>query len=377
MTGAGARSLSATAGQAVALVRVLDAATSPQDAVALHRSAAAAGLAPRMALAPELELRRGGVAGLRHHLWDAYGPALEERFGPLLCRHLTAVVADAAAGPPDAVATAGALARIARQGRMDLRHRPGGPLQRTIEATAVSLAQAVGAEAERLRRTLDAPDAPDLRAISLMVLRIEGLRWVLDVLEHPPALARLSQDARRLSRRALGRSAETIRGFIGSRDLLSLYDNASVVSQVDHLLTLAGRLLDALRDGEEERTAFVAPDDETALRGFGGVLVELAEVLGRIAVRSVAARDLSPALAVTALKQLHCLHLLASRLGPDRPPEFETLDLTIARHAEAIALALREARGGGAALPHGPLQEQSAALAPLLHSLGLEPLADR
>ncbi|AWK87212.1 hypothetical protein [Azospirillum thermophilum] len=375
MTGAGARSPSAAAERAVALVRALDAATTPQDADALSRPAAALGLAPRMPGDPGEELRRGGVAGLRRHLWDAYGPALEERFGLPLCRHLTAVVADAEAGPPDAVATAGALARLARQGRMDHRQRPSGPLQRSIEATAAALAESVGGEAERLRRTLETPDAPDLRAVSLMVLRIEGVRWVLDILDHPPALARLSRDARRLSRRALGRSAETIRGFIAARDLLSLYDNASVVSQVDHLLTLAGRLLDALRDGEEERTAFVAPDDETALRGFGAALADLADVLGRIALRSVAARDLSPALAVTALKQLHCLHLLASRLGPDRPPEFETLELVIARQAEAAALALRGARGQSAGLPDEAHREQAAALSLLLHSLGLEPPA--
>ncbi|MBP2230372.1 hypothetical protein J2847_003675 [Azospirillum agricola] len=372
MSGAAA---SATAGDAsrtaafAALTRAIDRAATAGDAAAIRDRAAALGLPPGPEPPLPLDvLARFAPADLRAHLWAQFGAALDGAAAPILCDHLLAVLADPAAGPPDAVTAADTLAALAR------RHGPRRtPLHERIDRTATRLTDQARRSTDHLRELLDAPDFPDLRALSLDLLRIEGARWVLEILGHRPALAALSDHGRRLSRLTLRRAAASIRAFIGKPDLLALYDTLAIVSQTDNLLTVAARLLDALRDGEEERTHFVTPDDESALRGFGAALTELADLLGRIALKAAGRADVPPALAVSALEQLRFLHRFSKRLGPGRPSEYIALERILHRHALAVAARFKAGAdaGAGAATPGTPhpLEPQARALSSLLAAL--------
>ncbi|PWC37564.1 hypothetical protein [Azospirillum sp. TSO35-2] len=352
-----------------ALIQAIDRAASAADAAAVRSMADTAGVQPATTPALPLEtLARYAPADVRSHLLAQFGRALERSAGPALCRHLVAVIADPTAGLPDAVTTAEALAVL-------LRAAPRGALHDQAGAAATLLAEQARLSTNRLCRRLDQPDFPDLRSISLDVLRLEGVRWVLGILGHKAALAALSEHGRRLSRLTLKHAAATITAFVAKPDLLALYDNVAVVSQVDNLLTVAGRLLDALADGEEERTPFVEPDDQVALSAFAAALNGLAEMLGRIALKSVGRRDVTPGLVTAPLDQLRFLRQFTARLGPSRPAEFSTLDDTLQRVTRAIALRFDEVTAtsggkvGGATDDADPLTTQARAVSRLLSAL--------
>lgn len=367
------------AGEAVALIRAIEDACTVADAAAVRQRASQLP-ASRVPPLPLEVLERYSAEDLRHHLWGQFGSGLEKLAAPALYEHLLQVYLTTVIVPPDAVSTAEALVTLVRN-VSPLRHgKPQGPLQTALEKVASALAQRACESTERLRRMLDAPDFPDLQAISLHVLRIEGVRWVLEILEHQPSLELLSAHARRLSRRTLTRAAETIRGFIGKPDLMALYDNVAVVSQVDNLLTVAARLLDALRDEEEERTHFVAPDDEVALRGFGAALTELSEMLARIAMKAAGRTDVSPALVAATLGQMTFLYQFSSRMGEGRPPEFAALEESLRRNTYAFIAKFEETvseviRRNGTDQSLGPVRSQMRALITLLSAMGLDTAA--
>ena len=288
----------------------------------------------------------------------------------VLCRHLLDVLADPAVAPPDAIATADALSRLARAAG-----RPGTALHAAVDSVAQTLAARACESTDHLRRLLDTPDFPDLQTISLDVLRIEGVRWVLEILDRRAALRTVSEHSRRLSRVTLKRSGETIRAFVGKPDLLALYDNMAVVSQVDDLLTVSTRLLDALRDGDEERTAFVAPYDEEALRAFGAVLIDLSTLLWKIAMNAVGRRDVSASVFGATLHQLGALHAFSSRLGAGKPLEFSRLEQSLRQHAIPLAekvFALASAAPGHADDEADPIWNQARAMGTLLKTMGLD-----
>lgn len=357
------------AGLLAALTRAIDRAATAGDAAIVRARAEALGLPHGRDPALPLDvLARFAPADLRAHLWAEYGGALDSVATPILCDHLAAVVGAPSAGAPDAVTVAEALAALAR------RHgHTRTPVHDRIDRVASALTARACRSTDHLRDLLDAPDFPDLRTISLDLLRIEGVRWVLDILGSRAALATLSDHSRRLSRLTLKRSGTTIRTFIGKPDLLALYDNLAVVTQVDNLLVVAARLLDALRDQEEERTPLVTPDDESALRGFGAALNDLAGMLARIALKSVGRTDVTPGLVTCTLDQLRFLHQFTERLGA-APPEFIALDHGLRGHALAIAERFKVTiRAKPPAPDSAPLLDaQARALSHLLSGLGLD-----
>lgn len=356
------------AGVLAALILAIDRAASAGDAAIVRARAAALGLPHGREPALPLDvLARFAPPDLRAHLWAEYGGGLDSAATPILCDHLVAVVADPAAGAPDAVTAAESLAALA--------HRHGhthAPVHDRINRAASVLTAQACRSTDHLRDLLDAPDFPDLRTISLDLLRVEGVRWVLEILDNRAGLATLSGHGRRLSRLTLKRSATTIRTFIGKPDLLALYDNLAIVTQVDNLLVVATRLLDALRDQEEERTPLVTPDDESALRGFGAALNELAGMLARIALKSVGRTDVTPGLVTCTLEQLRFLHQFTERLGA-APPEFIALDHGLRGHALAITERFKTVTRANPATAEGAplLDAQARSLSQLLASLGL------
>ena len=363
-----------TPAEAIALIVAIDEAAGPDDAEAARRRASRhlTGRQGHPPL-PRSVLEAYPAEHVRGHLWTQFSPELEQATAPVLCRHLVDVLADPALAPPDAIATADALGRLAKR-----RGRPGTPLAAAVDTVARSLAERACQSTDHLRSLLDTPDFPDLQTIALDVMRIEGVRWVLEILERRNALRTLSEHSRRLSRLTLKRSGETIRAFISKPDLLTLYDSMAVVSQVDGLLAVATRLLDALRDEEEERTAFVAPYDEEALRLFGGVLVDLSAMLWKIAMKSVGRGDVSVSVFAATLHQLGFLYEFSSRLGPGKPAEFVRLEESLRR--DAIALAERLIAQATAEREPGapnPIRDHAHATITLLKVVGLDRLSRR
>lgn len=302
-------------------------------------------------------------------------PELEHATGPVLCRHLLDVLADPSLAPPDAIATADALSRLAHE-----RGRPGTPLHAALDRLAQALAARACESTDHLRRLLDTPDFPDLPAISLDVLRIEGVRWVLEILDRPAALKMVSEHSRRLSRVTLKRSGETIRAFVGKPDLLALYDAVAVVSQVDDLLTVSTRLLDALRDGDEERTAFVPPYDEESLSAFGASLADLSALLWKIAMKAVGRRDVSTSVFGATLHQLGFLYEFSSRLGAGKPREFVALEQNLRQNAITLGETVIALASGPAGQEHdagNPFWGQAHATVTMLDIMGLDRLGRR
>ncbi|HYH37112.1 MAG TPA: hypothetical protein VD860_02730 [Azospirillum sp.] len=364
-----------TPAEAIALIVAIDDAAGPDDAEAARRRASRHLKGEGHPPLPRSVLEAYPAEHVRGHLWTQFSPELEQATAPVLCRHLVDVLADPALAPPDAVATADALSRLSRR-----RGRPGTPLAAAIDKVARILAERACQSTDHLRSLLDTPDYPDLPTISLDVMRIEGVRWVLEILERRAALTLLSEHSRRLSRLTLKRSGETIRAFISRPDLLTLYDTVAVVSQVEGLLAVATRLLDALRDQEEERTKFVAPYDEEALSGFGAVLAELSAMLWKIAMKSVGRADVSASVFGATVHQLGFLYEFSSRLGLGRPAEFVRLEQTLQKNAVAlaerlIALAADSEARDPAALK--AVREHAHVTVPMLHLMHLDRLSRR
>jgi hypothetical protein len=364
-----------TPAEAIALIVAIDEAAGPDDAEAARRRASRHLQGKGHPPLPRSVLEAYPAEHVRGHLWTQFSPELEQATAPVLCRHLVDVLVDPALAPPDAIATADALSRLARR-----RGRPGSPLAAAVDTVARTLAERACQATDHLRSLLDTPDYPDLPTISLDVMRIEGVRWVLEILERRGALKVLSEHSRRLSRLTLKRSGETIRAFIGKPDLLTLYDAMAVVSQVEGLLAVATRLLDALCDQEEERTKFVAPYDEEALRAFGGVLMDLSAMLWKIAMKSVGRADVSASVFGATVHQLGFLYEFSSRLGRGRPPEFVQLELSLQKNAVALAERLIALTADPGALDPAVLKamrEHAHATVPMLHLMHLDRLSRR
>lgn len=353
----------------------IDAATGADDAESARRRATRHLKGDGHPPLPRAVLEAYDPEHVSGHLWTQFCPELEHATAPVLCRHLPAVLANPTLAPPDAIATADALSRLARR-----RGRPGTPLAAAVDAVARTLAERACQATDHLRALLDNPDYPDLPTISLDVMRIEGVRWVLEILERRGALKTLSEHSRRLSRLTLMRSGETIRAFISNPDLLTLYDTMAVVSQVDGLLAVAMRLLDALRDQEEERTKFVAPYDEEALRTFGGVLTELSALLWKVAIKSAGRADVSAPVFGATVHQLGFLYEFSSRLGFGRPAEFVQLEQSLQKNAVALAerlIALAAPDAGTDPVVLKAVKEHAHAAVPMLHLMHLDRLSQR
>lgn len=365
-----------TPAEAIALIVAIDDAAGPDDAEAARRRAARhlSGTKGHPPL-PRSVLEAYPAEHVRGHLWTQFSPELEQATAPVLCRHLVDVLGDPALAPPDAIVTADALSRLAKR-----RARPGSPLAAAVDSVARTLAERACQSTDHLRSLLDTPDYPDLPTISLDVMRIEGVRWVLEILERHTALKVLSEHSRRLSRLTLKRSGETIRAFIGKPDLLTLYDAVAVVSQVEGLLAVATRLLDALRGQEEERTTFVAPYDEEALRDFGRVLIDLSAMLTKVALKAVGRADVSASVFVGTVNQLGFLYEFSSRLGFGRPPEFVRLEQTLQQNAVALAERLIALAGDAELMDSSTLntlREHANATVPMLQMMHLDRLSRR
>ncbi|HYH20510.1 MAG TPA: hypothetical protein VD995_18035 [Azospirillum sp.] len=165
-----------------------------------------------------------------------------------------------------------------------------------------------------MQALVESGDVPDLNALSMDLLRLEGLRWLAEVMRDAPAQRTIAELSRRLARLSLTRAAATIEAFVRTRDLLTLFDNAMVVSQVDNLIVLAQRVLDAQEAGEEEATAFVPTGDERALAEFAAALARLTDALFTLAHGAAGKPGKAETIFPGLVRQIDCLFRFTAHL---------------------------------------------------------------
>lgn len=263
-----------------------------------------------------------GMTPAREDLIRLLRPALERVHLPALEAWMAAVLRGTESGP-DLIALAGAYATL--RPLVTGGARPGGGLP-----VPAVLADAVRHRADRsseaLRTALESADFPDLSALSYDLLRLEGLRWVVETLGDRRLAGDLAHRSRRVARVALRRATATIDAFLLGRDLLTLYDNASVVAQVDNLLVVVLRLLDALAAEEEQRTAFVETADEQALDAFSRALGQLSETLLTMLDKAAARPERGGTFFRSLVRQAGCVRRLCAALrAPLRPARLEAV----------------------------------------------------
>lgn len=276
---------------------------------------------------------------------DAVRPSAEMidgRLLPALTAHLGGLMAGRTdLGAPDAVRAAAAILTLAQTAGPAGERRAGTRL--ALADARRSVRQAAARVQERLGEALTSNDAPDVALLSREVLRLEGLRFIAESLGDVRAVEGLAYASRRIARVAFTRAAVVIDAFVAERDLLRLFDNAVVVGQVDDMLTLALRVLDAKAASEEEATAFVQPADQAALGAFVGALERLAPALVDLA-RRIAAGKGGDVFFPGLLGQIGCILAFCRRLAhSERPERLDALSRRIARALEEIADAVARA----------------------------------
>lgn len=301
---------------------------------------------------PALRAALAAAEALRDRPVDAVRPSaavIDGQLLPALNAHLAGLMAGRTdLGAPDAVRSAWAILTLAQT---------AGPAGERRDATRRALAdarrsvrQAAARVQENLGDALIGGDAPDVPLLSREVLRLEGLRFVAESLGDGKAVEGFAHHSRRIARVAFTRAAATIDAFVAERDLMRLFDNAVVVGQVDDMLTLALRVLDAKAACEEEATSFVEPADQAALGTFVAALERLALALTELARRIAAGRG-GDAFFPGILGQIGCILAFCRRLAHgERPERLDGLSRRLASALEEIAdIATRSPVGDKAA----------------------------
>lgn len=275
---------------------------------------------------------------------------IDREWLPALVDYLGAVMARLApADGPDGLRVAAAVASLARTAGIGGEGRPA--TRRALSDASRHIRMGAERIYQIISDALSSPDAPDVGALSLEMLRLEALRLVADALGDRKASEEFAYISRRVARIALNRGAATIDAFLAERDLLRLFDNAAVVGRVDDMLTLALRVLDAREAEEEERTAFVEPADQAALNAFIDALSRLAEALTALAMRAAGGDSAGDAFFLPLLMQIGCVLNFCRRLRHgERPVALDALERRLVERltllAGRLAAAARPGRDG-------------------------------
>ena len=171
----------------------------------------------------------------------------------------------------------------------------------------------------------------------------------------------------------LTRATATMRTFLKQRDLLALFDNAGVISQVDNLVVVTLRVLDSLAAVEDEPTAFVPTADETALDEFLHTLAALGETLLQM-LSAATGRPGRERFFPSLVRQLECVCRIAAHLQHGaRPQVLDDVERTLRTRLTRLSVDLAE-RLGTAAASGGDLElllSQAAQLCAAFERLGL------
>lgn len=304
-----------------------------------------------------------GIKPHREDMLRLLRPALERVYLPALEAWMVAVLRDTESAP-DLISLADAYAAL--RPVVTGGARPGGGLPLPAALVGAVLHRA-DRSSEALRTALGGADFPDLSALSYNLLRLEGLRWVVETLGDRRLAEELAYRSRRVARVALRQATATVDAFLTGRDLLTLYDNASVVAQVDNLLVVVLRLLDALAAEEEERTAFVETADQQAFDAFARALGQLSETLLTMLEKAAARPERGGTFFRSLVRQAGCVQRLCAALrAPLRPARVEAiqdgLESRLAALEPTVAAALARAEAENSpALPAARVQAEELA----------------
>jgi len=258
-----------------------------------------------------------------------------------------------AEGRPDLIVCADAFVTL----RAWMAWRQREPAVQTL-GTDIGKAVLLSAKASlrSMQRLLESDDVPDLNALSMDLLRLEGLRWLAEVMRDAKVQGVLAELSRRLARLSLTRAAATIEAFVTTRDLVTLFDNALVISQVENLIVLAQRVLDAQEAGEEEATAFVPTGDERALSEFTAALGRLADALFALARGAAAKPGMAETFFPGLVRQIDCLFRFTAHLRHGaRPAVIDGIEERVRGNlrtlASQVAGAVQDAIGNAGSDP--------------------------
>jgi len=275
------------------------------------------------------------VAALRRHV----EPAVAATLLPALRR----AIGERMAGPgdgPSAVTLAEAMRTLARWLSLGETAAVG---RSQVRAVGKDLEQRAAAIVDGLAGLLHTDDFPDLSVLTFELLRLEAIRWVLEELGDRPGLAAVSVHSRRLAVATLNRASATIEGFVAGHDLMTMFDTVAALSQVDNLIVVVSRVLDAGAEVGEERTAFVETSDEAALARFVAALEPLSDLLAKIAVRAAGRGDVGPAIFPGAVRQLGYLERVCARVRHQaRPEALDVLGARLDKHRTSLVVAIGE-----------------------------------
>ncbi|MGC2854882.1 hypothetical protein ACM64Y_05355 [Novispirillum sp. DQ9] len=254
-----------------------------------------------------------------------------------LPRLIDRIVADVPApGEREAVAETGALTRRLGVAKAVLRSpllaegRRAGLEKQLVDR----IAHAAIYYHRALTRTLETTDPVDIRAVSFDQLRLDVIQWLLEDLGATAAQEAVRSLAHVTARTALRCAGRAVDAYIRTRGPSQRFDVAVVVSQVEDLGTLVGRVLDSV--GVDDHGI----DSQGALsRALVEDFIHRCGLLVLATFRDIEDRHAAGALSVPALrgalKQVMALRTFIHRIDAPGGTRIRlAVDRTITRRAE-------------------------------------------
>jgi hypothetical protein len=122
-------------------------------------------------------------------------------------------------------------------------------------------------------------DHPDIARIGRELLKVETLRWALELLDSPADLQTVNTMCRVVARRALGRAAEMIERFVTRRDVQSRFEALAVVVEAEELFILIQKIRDAEAEMPLESGMWGVREAGNVIQRFNDAVVELSQLL--------------------------------------------------------------------------------------------------
>ncbi len=122
-------------------------------------------------------------------------------------------------------------------------------------------------------------DHPDIARIGRELLKVETLRWALELLDSPADLKSVNTMCRVVARRALGRAAEMIERYITKRDVQSRFEALAVTVEVEELFVLIHKIRDADAEMPLEVGMWGGQEASNVIQRFNDAIVELSQLL--------------------------------------------------------------------------------------------------
>ena len=210
---------------------------------------------------------------------------------------------------------------------------------------ATQLADAAQAYHRRQKDELEAGDTPDLANISADQLRLDVLVWFLEMLEADTALKSIRTQAFATARAAIDATCSTVKTYIGNRGFDEQLDFATVLANVEDLVDLTNRIVEAdkrARKEQEDIIITLGEDSITALVDSLGmaILAVFQDIERRLDHGSISVNYLE-----TQLKRAERIHGFCSMLDRAHSERvFTAIRKVISEKTEHLVARLMEAK---------------------------------